>query len=140
MAFPLLYELNTRCWLRSLSEKHRREITLSIVPESEIVPWRDDGYTHIWLMGVWTTGARSRAQARTNASLRKSYSEVLPDWREEDVPGSPYAIADYHVPEALGGEAGLQDFRGKLQAHGLKLLLDFVQPSRVGSSLGPDTA
>jgi hypothetical protein len=131
MAFPLLYEINARCWLRALSEKHRREITLAQVPESELELWRDDGYTHVWLMGIWTTGPRSRAQSLSNASLRKDYSEVLPDWREEDVPGSPYAIADYQVPAALGGDAGLQDFRRRLREHGLKLLLDFV-PNHLG--------
>jgi hypothetical protein len=55
----------------------------------------------------------------------------LPDWQEQDVPGSPYAVADYTVSEALGGEAGLAAFRRKLKAKGLKLLLDFV-PNHLG--------
>ncbi len=44
---------------------------------------------------------------------------------------SPYAIGAYEVPAALGGAAGLKTFREKLNAVGLKLVLDFV-PNHVG--------
>src|SRR5208337_2510940 len=131
MPYPLLLEINTRCWLREISDRIGREITLGNVPESEILAWRQNGFTHVWLMGAWTTGPRSRAQALTNPDLCRIYSEVLPGWSEADVPGSPYAIADYHVPAALGSDAGLREFRSRLQAGGLKLLLDFV-PNHLG--------
>ena len=45
MPHPLLYEINTRCWLRELSEAHGRPITLANVPDSEFAhyltcsPW-----------------------------------------------------------------------------------------------------
>ena len=66
-----------------------------------------------------------------HADLRKAYDLVLPGWREVDVGGSPYAIGDYQVPPALGGEAGLEQFRRRLNDRGLKLVLDFV-PNHVG--------
>src|SRR5438874_1370572 len=116
---PLLYELNTRCWLRELSEAHGRPITLANVPDSEFARWQKRGFTHIWLMGAWTTGPRARAEALKHPGLRSVYHEVLPDWTEADVAGSPYAIADYQVPPILGGEAGLQIFRQRLHEHGL---------------------
>jgi hypothetical protein len=131
MPHPLLYEVNTRCWLRSLSEKSGTAITLANVPDSELAGWRKLGFTHIWLMGVWTTGPRARAEALKHAELRRVYDQVLPGWQEADVAGSPYAIGDYQVPPALGGEAGLAKFRERLHEHGLKLLLDFV-PNHVG--------
>ena len=131
MPHPLLYEVNTRCWLRALSEKSGTAITLANVPDSEIAGWAKLGFTHIWLMGVWTTGPRARAEALKHADLRKAYDQVLPGWRDEDVGGSPYAIGDYQVPAALGGEAGLGAFRQRLHEHGLKLVLDFV-PNHVG--------
>ena len=58
----------------------------------------------------------ARAGGGSEASgLRSAYDQVLPGWREADVGGSPYAIGDYQVPPALGGEAGLRQFRQKLR-------------------------
>lgn len=126
MPHSLLYEINTRCWLRGLSEKTGCAITLANVPDTEFARWRQFGFTHVWLMGVWTTGPRSRAVALKSEQLRTLFTEILPDWRKEDVPGSTYAIGNYEVPPALGGATGLKAFREKLNAHGVKLLLDFV--------------
>jgi len=131
MPHPLLYEINTRCWLRALSEKSGTKITLADVPDSELARWQKLGFTHIWLMGVWTTGPRARAEALQHPELRSAYDQVLPAWQEADVAGSPYAIGDYQIPPALGGEAGLAAFRQRLHDHGLRLLLDFV-PNHVG--------
>jgi len=128
---PLLYEINTRCWLRELAERQGRPIRLGDVPDAEVDRWQQLGFTHIWLMGVWTTGPRSRAHSLSDPSLRAAYDECLPGWKKEDVAGSPYAIADYTVPRALGGETGLKKFRRRLHARGLKLILDFV-PNHVG--------
>ena len=129
--FPILYEINTRCWLRELSEDFGRAITLATVPEQYFEQCRRFGFTHIWLMGAWSTGPLARVQALDHASLRQSYSEALPDWAEADVAGSPYAIADYHISEKLGGDEGLGQFREKLHAYGMKLVLHFV-PNHLG--------
>ena len=131
MNHPLLYEINTRCWLRELSERHQRAITLATVPDAEFARWQQLGFTHIWLMGVWPTGPRARAIALNEPGLRRAYDEVLPGWRDADVGGSPYSIAAYEVMPALGGEAGLKAFRTKLHQHGMKLILDFV-PNHMG--------
>lgn len=131
MKHPLLYQINTRCWLRDLSARLNQPITLASVPEAEFALWRKLGFTHIWLMGVWTTGARARQIALQVPDLRRAYDAVLPGWTEADVAGSPYSIADYTVPTALGGEAGLKQFRAKLNKLGLKLILDFV-PNHLG--------
>jgi hypothetical protein len=82
-------------------------------------------------MGVWTSGPRSRALALQDSGLRAAFNKVLPDWTEDDVAGSPYAIGAYEVPASLGGESGLNSFRTKLNQRGLKLLLDFV-PNHLG--------
>jgi len=131
MPHPLLYEVNTRCWLRALSDQRGAPITLANVPDEQLAAWRERGFTHLWLMGVWTSGPRARAEALKPPELRAAYDQVLPGWQEADVGGSPYAIGDYQVPPALGGEAGLAKFRQRLHEHGLKLLLDFV-PNHLG--------
>lgn len=45
---------------------------------------------------------------------------------DPDAVPSPYAVTAYRVPEELGGNSGLAQFRARLREHGLKLLLDFV--------------
>jgi hypothetical protein len=128
---PLLYELNTRCWLRELSGQHGRLVQLGNVPEEEFAAWKRQGFTHVWLMGTWTTCSRAREAALNDPALIEAFRKALPDWTPDDVTGSPYAIADYRVPDELGGEEGLRQFRTRLRAHGLKLILDFV-PNHTG--------
>jgi len=131
MSFPLVYEVNTRCWLRELAERRGRPVTLASVPDEPLVQWQKSGFSHIWMMGVWPTGSRCRKAVLNDPHLRQALPAALPDWTEDDISGSPFAVAGYQVPEALGGEAGLSRFRERLHAHGLKLLLDFV-PNHVG--------
>ena len=131
MSQPLLYEINTRCWLRELSEANGRAITLGNIPDAQFLQWQRLGFTHIWLMGVWTGGPRARAQALRSTGLAQAFSEALPDWTEADVGPSPYAISAYEVPARLGGEQGLEEFRRKLNSSGLRLMLDFV-PNHLG--------
>jgi glycosidase len=128
---PLVYEVNARCWLRDLTARHGRPIKLGNVPDEEFEGWRQLGFTHIWMMGVWTTGPRSRDVFLRQPDTAGRLNVVLPDWREEDVAGSPYALEAYRVPDSLGGDAGLRAFREQLHRHGLGLLLDFV-PNHVG--------
>lgn len=128
---PILYEINTRCWLHELSVDANRRITLDSVPDDHFAHWREHGFTHIWLMGVWTVGRRSRDYALQSPELRREYDLSFPGWKPEHVHGSPYSIADYKVSRALGGESGLKKFRAKLRQVGIKLILDFV-PNHVG--------
>jgi hypothetical protein len=118
MIHPLVYEINTRCWLRRLSEQQERAVTLDSIPGSEFDRWERLGFTHLWLMGVWSTGPLTPGAPELNPD-----GAVLGD--------SPYAITGYSIPESRGGEAGLQRFRRQLRDRGMKLILDFV-PNHVG--------
>lgn len=127
----LLYEINTRCWLEQLSRRAGRKIQLGSVPDSEFDFWKKIGVTHLWLMGVWSTGQKSRQAFLDLPDTETRVRSVLPNWTSEDVAASPYAIASYTVPESLGGGAGLRRFRDALQQRGIKLILDYV-PNHLG--------
>jgi hypothetical protein len=131
MRFPLVYEINTRCWLRELSAAAGRQLTLADVPESQFTRWRESGFTHVWLMGVWRSGTRAREAALQEAKRNGAFKKALPDWRDEDVTGSPFAVAEYIVAPELGGDDALAEFRKRLAAAGMLLLLDFV-PNHLG--------
>jgi hypothetical protein len=126
-SFPLVYCVNTSPWLRELGRQQQGgPVALAEVPEARFHEWQRLGFSHIWLLGVWQTGPRARAVA-----LNGNYREALADCTDDDVQSSPFAIADYRVADALGGEAGLAAFRKRLHRHGLKLMLDFV-PNHMG--------
>ena len=51
--FPLVYEINTRVWLKKLSKYHNHPITLGNIPDEEFTFFSNCGFDLIWLMGVW---------------------------------------------------------------------------------------
>ncbi|MCS7013282.1 MAG: alpha-amylase family glycosyl hydrolase [Chloroherpetonaceae bacterium] len=124
--YPLIYELNTRVWLRELSTKAGRALTLAEVPEVEFQKWQNWGVRVLWLMGIWEESPKARMMARTHSELWRAYQRALPDVGERDIVASPYAIARYSVSTDLGGEAALAKFRHRLSEHGIRLMLDFV--------------
>lgn len=133
MDHPLLYEINARHWVSALRKKYADPKTLDLgsVPEVELETLAEKGVTHLWLMGVWPTGPKSRAQALDHADLRREYGNALPGWTDADVLGSPYAVADLQVSPLLGGDAALAGLRKRLAKFGIKLILDFV-PNHLG--------
>src|SRR5436309_13102834 len=116
---PLVYEINTRPWLWALSQAATRELTLAEVPKAQFEFWRNLGFTHIWLMGVWRVGERARAHSLKLPEFKQS---SVP-FADEDIAGSPYAVAEYHVSPSLGGDAALKAFRQKLASYGIRLIL-----------------
>lgn len=128
-AHPLIYEINTWVWLRRLSRKHQRQITLANVPAAEMAELAAWGFDAVWLMGVWRRGEATR---RSALNYLHEYRYALPDVTDADVPGSAYAIRDYQVERELGGRASLAQFRESLSRFGIKLILDFV-PNHVAA-------
>src|SRR5436190_2452083 len=128
MSAPLLYEINTRAWLRELSEKAGHPIGLSNIPDSELERWKQLGFTHIWLMGVWNIGPLAREEALKH--WRNEWAKQIPS-NEEDVHGSPYAIKDYSIDPRLGTPLEMLLLRDRLRQRGFKLILDFI-PNHLG--------
>ena len=123
---PLLYEINTRVWVRELSARTGRRLTLDTIPVEEIERIATQGFDAVWLMGAWTTGLEAIRLARTDPAKRVEYRRALPDLTDGDIIGSPYAVSRYQVSADLGGPAALPSLRAMLAGYGIRLILDFV--------------
>jgi glycosidase len=124
--YPLIYEINTWTWLNELSHKYHRPISLANIPAAEWDALVELGMDAVWLMGVWERSPAGRAIALTNESLKEDFRRALPDWRPEDVAGSPYCVRRYTVDELLGGTEGLATARKNLAKRDVQLILDLV--------------
>jgi hypothetical protein len=124
--YPSLYQVNTRVRLTEWSRKLGRPATLADVPDAELDRIAAQGFDWVWFLSVWQTGDAARRISRANPEWRKEFHETLPDLVEDDIPGSGFAISDYRVHKALGGDEALAGLRKRLQKRGLKLMLDFV--------------
>src|SRR6516162_281473 len=129
--YPSLYQINTRVWLAELSRTLGRPATLDDIPNTELDRLAQLGFDWVWLLSVWQTGPAARRVSLTNAEWRREFQDTLPDLRDEDIPGSGFAITGYTVHTKLGGDAALARLRERLQKRGLRLMLDFV-PNHMG--------
>jgi glycosidase len=124
--YPTLFQINTRVWLERLSREAGRGISLVDIDETTFEGFAEKGFDWIWLLSIWQTGVAGRAVSRNNPQWRAEFKVLLPDLTEDDICGSGFAITGYTASDALGGEAGLAQFREKLAKRGIRLLLDFV--------------
>src|SRR6476619_8542182 len=108
---PSLYQVNTRVWLTTLAQSLGRPATLDDIPDSALDELAGKGFDWIWLLSVWQTGAAGQKVSRTNPGWRHEFQETLPDLRDEDIPGSGFAITGYTVHQALGGHKALARIR-----------------------------
>lgn len=124
--FPLVYEINTRIWLRKLSNKYQKPVTLATIPEKEFDFFTNCGFNIVWLMGVWKPSLYSQAIARSHPCLRTAFLEQVDNLSPKDIGASPYAIPEYSLNSSLGEEEELAVFHKRLNDSGIKLMLDFV--------------
>jgi hypothetical protein len=117
-AQPVLYEINTVIWLRELSRRHGRRVTLSEVPAAAGDEVALPGVDAVWLMGVWERSPAGLRIAERDEALRASWREALVDLRSDDVVGSPYCVRGYVVDPVLGGPDGLAAARAELAGRG----------------------
>src|SRR5438309_9854166 len=124
--YPALYEINTRAFLSELSADLGRPATLDDIPDTALDRIAELGFDWVWLLGMWQTGTAGRQVSLTQPQWHEEYRQVLPDFHDEDVCGSPFAVRKY-VPHAdFGGRPSLTRLRKRLRQRGLSLMLDFV--------------
>jgi hypothetical protein len=124
--YPALFQVNTRVRLAELEAELGRRTTLDDIPDAELDQLAADGFDLVWFLGVWQTGDAARRVSRSRPEWLAEYHRVLPDFRQQDVCGSCFAVQDYRVHQDFGGDEALARLRGRLKRRGLRLILDFV--------------
>ena len=120
---PLLYEINTRPWLRQFGPDFR----LKDVPDSYWDYLGNNGINQVWLMGIWQTAI---VTGHTRSKFPERVLDYHPDARyppfEYHIEASPYAVAQYEPNPEIGNWADIAVVRQELYARGMELILDFV--------------
>lgn len=123
---PLLLQLNTRIILTERSQGLGRSATLDDITDADLDGYARQGFRCIWLLGLWQTGERGRLISRTHPGIREECARDLPDLRDGDICGSPFAIRQYHAHADFGGDAALARLRRRMADRDIKLIADFV--------------
>src|SRR5262245_36058848 len=124
--YPSLYLINTRVVLQELGRGVRRAATFDDIPDTMLDEIAGHGFDWAWFLGVWQTGPMAREVSRSNPAWRKEYREQLPDLKDEDITGSPFAISAYTPHAEFGGRDALLRLSERVRGRGLRLMLDFV--------------
>ena len=125
------YELNARTWRADQTAALGHEATLDDLDDGFLDGLVDNGFTWLYLFGVWKTGERCRQHSLNDPALMQQLKSILPGFTTADVGASPRAIAGYEVDPSLGGDEALARLRDRARACGLSLMLDFI-PNHIG--------
>ena len=100
-------------WLAQLSQRYGTPIRrLDEIPDEELQLFAGRGVSALWPIGIWRRSAASRAM-KVNAG-------------DPNAEGSAYAVAEYIVDEALGGDAALATLRTRAGAVSIRIVTDMV--------------
>ncbi len=105
-------------WLDQLTKQYGYPITrLDQIPDAELDKLRDEGFTGLWLIGLWE---RSKASKRIKQICGNP-----------EAAASAYSLYDYNIAWNIGGWEALQNLRTRLWQRGIRLASDMV-PNHTG--------
>ena len=100
---PRVIQIDARAWVARQPTHSGRRVGLANIPDQEIAAIAELGFDLVWLTAAWTIGTGSRRLWRASPTMCERRLEVLPDGSDDDIVGSPYAVAAYEPAENLGG-------------------------------------
>lgn len=114
----VLLAKSTLVWLDQLSKQYNRPIsTLDQVPDSELDSIQSEGFTALWLIGLWERSNASRTIKRLCGN--------------PEAAASAYSLKGYDIAHCLGGWEAFNNLDGRCKARGIRLASDMV-PNHTG--------
>ncbi len=105
-------------WLDQLTKEYGYPINrLDQIPDRELDKLRDEGFTGLWLIGLWE---RSKASKRIKQLCGNP-----------EAAASAYSLYDYNIAQNIGGWDALSNLRQRLWQRGIRLASDMV-PNHTG--------
>ena len=105
-------------WLDQLTKQYGYPITrLDQIPDAELDKLRDEGFTGLWLIGLWE---RSKASKRIKQICGNP-----------EAAASAYSLYDYNIAQNIGGWDALGVLRQRCWQRGIRLASDMV-PNHTG--------
>ncbi len=100
-------------WLDQLSKQYNCEITqLDQIPDEELDLLAQQGFTSLWLIGLWERSWASKRIKQINGN--------------PEATSSAYSLHDYEIAENLGGWSALENLRQRLSYRGIRIAADMV--------------
>ncbi len=100
-------------WLYQLSQKYKRNIsTLDQIPDEELDILAQEGFTGLWLIGIWE---------RSYASRR-----IKNICGNPEAAASAYSLSEYEIARNIGGWPAVENLRARLWQRGIRLASDMV--------------
>ncbi|MEI7983736.1 MAG: alpha-amylase family glycosyl hydrolase, partial [Bacteroidota bacterium] len=114
----VLIAKNIYVWMDQLSKKYGQHITrLNQIPDGELDMLQKQGFTGLWLIGVWERSPSSQ--------------EVKQLCGNPEAVSSAYSLFDYTISHDLGGEEAYQGLKDRAWERGIRLASDMV-PNHTG--------
>ncbi|MBT6946070.1 MAG: alpha-amylase, partial [Candidatus Marinimicrobia bacterium] len=109
---------NSLVWLDQLSKKYEQDIkTLRDIPDQELDLLAQQGFTVLWLIGLWH---------------RSSISKKIKHWcGNPDAESSAYSLKEYEIDPSIGGPDALENLKQRAWERGIRLASDMV-PNHTG--------
>jgi len=114
----VLLAKNVYVWLEQLTRQYGVKIEkLDDIPDEELRRISKQGFTGLWLIGLWERSQASR--------------QIKQICGNPEAAASAYSLADYRIAEDLGGDESYDRFQERAKIQGIRIAGDMV-PNHMG--------